>query len=275
MIGKKRGQTMTDKYRYAAQRVSQVLIVTVVTATGPAIGCQGQDLVANPSAPQLPSFEAATIKLTPPDNLRDAQWSKPGGGEFRATNVTLEFLTAMAYNVDARQLNNAPSWFGSKHFDLNAKAEAGVVLTREALRPRLQDLLEQRFHLKLHHETREERGLVLVVGKHGPKLTGSKGDQAPNFRIDVGPGKLKGNNWSMEFCALMLVPKVGMPVVDRTGLTGRYDIDVEYDPDMSPEALLPSLSTAIQERLGLSLVPQKVPVDIIVIDHADPLPTGN
>src|SRR6266700_3684102 len=121
----------------------------------------------------------------------------------------------------------------------------------------------------MHHETRDERGFVLVVGKNGPKLTTSKGDHRPNFRIDVGPGKLQGSNWSMEFCALMLVPKVGMPVVDRTGLKDRYDIDVEYDPDMSPEALVPSLGVALQERLGLRLEPQRVPIDIIVIDHVD------
>ena len=268
---------MVNNYRHAAQRVCQMLILIAVAEMRPAIGCQGQDRLANPSVPQASSlsFEAAAIKLTPPDNIREAQWSKPGGSEFRATNVTLEFLTAMAYGIDARQIKDAPPWFGSRHFELNAKAEPGVVLTREALRPRLQELLERRFHLKMHHETRDERGFAPVVGKHGQKLTTSKGDSPANFRIDVGNGKLQGSNWSMEFCALMLVPKVGMPVVDRTGLKGSYDVDVEYDPDMSPDSLLPSLDAAIQQRLGLSLVSQKVPVDIIVIDHADQQPTEN
>jgi len=140
MIVNKRGQMMVNKYRYAAHAVGQILIMIAVAATSPASRCQGQDQPATPSVPQANAvaFEAAAIKLTAPGNIRDGQWSQPGGSEFRATNVNLEFLTAMAYGIDARQLKDAPSWFGSKHFDLNAKAEPGVMLTREALRPRLQ-----------------------------------------------------------------------------------------------------------------------------------------
>jgi uncharacterized protein (TIGR03435 family) len=262
--------------RGVAGNVCQLLMIAALGANQ-ANQCQGQDRPATPSGHEagLPSFAAATIKLSAPGAVADAQWSRPGGSEFRATNVSLQFLTTMAYGIDAKQLKGAPSWFGSVHFDLNAKAEPGVELSREALRPRLQELLARRFHLKMHHETMDERGFVLVVAKHGSKLISSKGDQPPNFRVDVGPGKLKGSNWSMEFCALMLTPKVGMPVVDRTGIQGRYDIDVEYDADMSPDSLLPSLDAAIQQRLGLTLVAQKVPVDMIVIDQVDQVPTDN
>jgi uncharacterized protein (TIGR03435 family) len=189
--------------------------------------------------------------------------------------LSLEFLTAMAYNMDVSQIRGAPAWFGSRYFDIAAKAEPGIVLSREALRPRLQRLLRDRFHLIVHRETIQSQGYVLVVAKRGSKLAVSKGDQPPNFRVNVGPGKLQGKNWSMEFCALVLTSKMHAPVVDRTELTGRYDLDVKY-AELEEDSQLPSLTTAIQEELGLQLVPQKkVPVDFIVIDRADQNPAQN
>ena len=237
----------------------------------------GQERTAGLSMPDgsLPSFEAATIRIAAPGNMTDAQWSKPGGSTFRATNISLELLTTLAYGIDAKQIKGAPAWFSSRRFDINAKAEEAVILSREALRPRLQRLLQELFHRRAHHQTILAQGFALVVGQRGPKLSNSKGDQPPNFRVDVGPGKLHGTNWSMEFCALMLAPKVGVPVVDRTGLQGRYDVDVDYAPDMSVDSPLPFLPAAIQEKLGLRLVSQKVPVDVIVIDGAEEFPTEN
>jgi uncharacterized protein (TIGR03435 family) len=171
-----------------------------------------------PSERQLPAFEAATVRPTAPADLRGAQWSKPGGGMFAATNMTLELLTSLAYAVDAKQIKGAPGWFASKHFDINARAEQGVALTRDGLRPRLQQLLQERFHLKIRRDSVLAQGFALVVGKGGPRLTPTGGEEGPNFRVNVGPGKLQGKNWSMDFCALMLAAKMGAPVVDRTGL---------------------------------------------------------
>jgi len=253
------------------------LVLAAVMAVCQTGRCTGQERTAGLSSPDgaLPSFEAATIRMTAAGNLTDAQWSKPGGSTFRATNISLELLTTLAYGIDAKQIKSAPAWFGSRRFDINAKAEEGIVLSREALRPRLQRLLRERFHMRMHHQTILTQGFALVVAQRAPKLASSKADQPPNFRVDVGPGKLHGTNWSMEFCALMLAPKVGMPVVDRTGLQGRYDVDVDYAPDISVESPLPFLPAAIQEKLGLRLVSQKVPVDVIVIDGAEEFPTEN
>ncbi len=103
----------------------------------------------------------------------------------------------------------------------------------------------------------------------------SRGEVTPNWRDDVSAGSLKGRNWSAEFLAAQLTPAAGLPVVDQTGLTGHYDVSVEYAPDLEHESPLPSLFTAVEDSLGLRLVAQKVPVPVLVIDHLDRLPTEN
>ncbi len=260
-------------------KVFAIVRYVAIIAAGITIGapiCLSQAIRTPSNVPSpTASFEVAVIQPTPPDNVRGTQWSRPGGTTFTAANVTLELLTTMAWNIDASQIQNAPASFTSKHFDLTARAEAGIDLTRDALRPRLQTLLQQRFHLAIHHATVSKKGFALVVARRGSKLAGRSNDQPMNFRQGVGPGKLQGRNWSMEFCALMLVSKVSAPVIDRTGLTGRYDVDVQYAPDGSEDTTFPSLTTALQDRLGLRLQPEMVPVDIIVIDHADQSPTDN
>jgi len=198
----------------------------------------------------------------------------PRGSEFWAKNVPLELMIAMAYAIDSSQLQNAPRWLSSKFVYINAKAPHGVELTREALRPCLQALLQERFHLKVHHDTVPKKGFSLVVAASGPKLETTKGAPFPNYRANVSPGKLQGKDWSTDFLALMLAPKLGVPVVHKTGLQGRYDITIEYDDDASPNPELPALTTAIQQ-LGLKLVPGTVPVAVLVIDAIDELPTEN
>jgi uncharacterized protein (TIGR03435 family) len=264
------------------QRIFPTLLAAVVLGHGYGNECTGQDVAVAPNTQSpLASFEVAVINPTPSSYVNGSQWSKPGGNTFRAKGVSLESLTAMAYGIDSTQIKGGPNWFASKEFDLNAKAQQGVLLTREGIQLCLQRLLQERFDLKVHHETESRQGFALVLAKNGSKLVATQGAEFPNFRVNVGPGKLQGKNWSMEFCALMLAPKVGRPVVDRTGLQGRYDIDIEYNPDMladvgdQPGLPLPSLATAIQERLGLRLVAERVSVDLIIIDQVRSLPTEN
>jgi len=156
-----------------------------------------------------------------------------------------------------------------------AKPEGGIKLTREQLRPLLQDLLAQRFHLAVHRETRLVSGYALVVAKLGAKLQPTKGGVAPNWRDNFSPSNLKGRNLTTAFLAQQLTPVAGLPCVDRTNLTGNYDISVEYNADLEHDSPLPSLFTALQESLGLKLESQRVPVDFLVIDHIDRAPTEN
>jgi uncharacterized protein (TIGR03435 family) len=176
---------------------------------------------------------------------------------------------------NARQIEARPAWLDSDCYDISAKPEGGIKLTREQLRPLLQDLLQQRFHLAVRHETRLVSGYALVVAKGGSKLQPTKGGVTPNWRDNFSAGNLKGRNLTTAFLAQQLTPLAGLPCVDRTGLTGNYDISAEYAPDLDHDSPLPSLFTALQETLGLKLEPQKVPVDFIIIDHIDRTPTEN
>jgi uncharacterized protein (TIGR03435 family) len=221
------------------------------------------------------SFEVASIRPTPPDERVGGTWSLPNTGEFHTHNLSLGYLIHLAWNVDSSLIVDKPVWLDSDTYDINAKPEAGIVLTRDQLRPMLQDLLLQRFHLVVHSETRMMKGYMLVIAKGGSKLKPAKGEVTPNWRDDVSAGNLKGRNWSTEFLAAQLTPAAGLPVVDRTGLSGHYDVLVEYAPELEHESPLPSLLTAVQESLGLRLVARKVPVSVLVIDEVERVPAEN
>ena len=181
----------------------------------------------------------------------------------------------MAWNIDENQIARKPKWLDAAHYDLAAKAEDGIPLTREQLRPMLQNLLQQRFHLVSHFETQMERGYALVIAKGGPKLQPTAGGKPPGFRIFVAPGDLRGVNWSMPWLAEMLQQVMGEPVADQTGLAGSYDINLHFAPDVESESPLPSVFSAVKDSLGLELRSRRVPVRVLVIDHAEETPTAN
>jgi len=227
------------------------------------------------TAPPAPSFEVASIRPTPNADPTKGSWSLPNTGEFHTTSLALNWIIQLAYDVDAKQIEGKPAWLDSDCYDIQAKPEGGIKLTREQLRPLLQNLLQQRFHLVTHRETRTVSGYALVVAKSGAKLQPTKGGFPPNWSDNFSPGNLIGHNLTTVFLAQKLTPLSGLPCVDRTGLTGNYDIGVEYNADLDTNSPLPSLFTALQESLGLKLEPQKVPVDFLIIDHIDRTPTEN
>ena len=224
---------------------------------------------------QHPAFEVATIKPAAPADPNTGSWSLPGTGRFTATNVSLALLIQLAYGIDSSQIANPPTWLDSTYFDLNAKPEDGIALTREELRPRLQDLLHQRFHLVAHTETRPGHGYALLVAKGGAHLTPTKADHFPGFRTNVSPGQMSGFNWSMPILAKYLTSAAGFPVVDQTSLAGSYDIAFSYAANPDTDTTLPPLDAALKQATGLLLKPQKVPVENLVIDSIDKTPTAN
>jgi uncharacterized protein (TIGR03435 family) len=231
-------------------------------------------LLALPCMAQ-PAFEVATVKPNPQGIASQGQWSLPSIGKFTASSVTMTLLLQLAYGIDKSQIANQPGWCETDLFDVNARPEAGIKLSREELKPRLQTLLQQRFHLQAHFETRQLKGYALTIAKGGPRLTPTKADTTPGWRTNVSPGSVAGKNWTMAYLAMQLIPAAGMPVVDRTGLTGSYDIAFVYAADPEKDASRPSLFTAIRDTLGLQLDPQKVPVETLIIDHLDRTPTDN
>lgn len=121
-------------------------------------------------APQ-PAFEVASVRVAPADaDPQTGFWSRPGIGRFTASHVSLVRLIQLAYGIDDSQIVNKPGWMDTNLYDVDAKPEEGVLLTREELKPRLQKMLQERFRLVAHTETRSGRGYALVVAQDGPHL---------------------------------------------------------------------------------------------------------
>lgn len=114
-----------------------------------------------------------------------------------------------------------------------------------------------------------------MIAKGGPRLTSTKAVHFPGWRIRVSSGEMRGENWSMRQLAKYLTSAAGFPVVDRTGITGSYDIGFSYAPNSEADSTLPSLNEALKEATGLLLKPQRVPVETLVIDSIQKIPTAD
>ena len=230
-------------------------------------------LLVLPAAAQ--TFVVATVKPAPQADPSTGTWSLPNTGSFTATHVPLTILLKLAYGIDASQIFNKPAWLDSALFDVSAKPEDGIRLSRDELQPRLQALLQDRFHLVAHHEFRPTRGFALTIAKGGAHLTPTQHDHFADFRSDISPGQMRGFNWSMPTLARYLTPAAGFPVVDQTGLTGSYDIAFSYaiDNEATADTTLPPLADALKQATGLVLKPQQVSVPALVLDSIERVPT--
>jgi uncharacterized protein (TIGR03435 family) len=217
------------------------------------------------------AFEVASVKRTPPASIGYTSISPFGSATFTATNVTLEVLIGMAFGVDSNHISGKQSWLDTESYDVSAKAEGGREISREELRPMLQNLLAERFKLSVHREMKDEPGYALIVAK-GPKLQASKGGAS---RPMILKGGLRADNISLKMLAAILAGPAGRPVVDKTGIEGNFDVKLDYAPEGIADSSLPSIFTALQEQLGLKLVPQKVPVETLVVDRAEKVPAEN
>jgi uncharacterized protein (TIGR03435 family) len=174
---------------------------------------------------------------------------------------------------------------GKDKFDIEGKPDTPGTPSVEQSRVMLRKLLADRFQLKFHHAKKELSAYVLKVTKGGPKLTQDMGDPKglPGL-FGHGLGVLSVRNATMgDFASTMQDPVLDRPVVDQTGLTGKWDFTLKWTPDETQYAVLggykapaaesadapPDLFTAIQEQLGLKLESTKAPVDVLVIDHVE------
>ena len=258
------------------------------------------------TAPKVPAYEVASIK--PHKSGTDMTLLRTTPVGFIASNIPLKELIRQAYGVEDYQILGAPSWLGSARYDIEAKVSSSDTdalhdLSPDQRRLMLQPLLADRFQLKVHTEVRELPVLTLVIAKGGPRLHEAKpGDTYPNglkdFKTGQGggpgmmlmrPGQLTGQGIPISSLAQLLSQQLGSTVRDKTGLTGKYDITLQWTPDrgaspmpgapepgqqgpgagVSTDASGPSIFTAIQEQLGLKLESQKGPVEVVVIDHVE------
>jgi uncharacterized protein (TIGR03435 family) len=287
--------------------------------------------------PAAPEFDAASVKPATPQadgRMMVGMRGGPGTGDVghaTFTNMSLMNLITQAYNVKEYQVTGPP-WLGSERYDLETTEPADTTKAQFGLM--LQKLLADRFHLILHHESKEFQGYELVVAKGGSKLKESTPEDAafdpatagpPTAPGQSGPPKLDANGFismdrpgmvmmmrmsgkggaaahvtaraqALDRLTEMLCNELRRPVVDKTGLKGKYDFTLEYAAENLPggglppppppagaqagtadarDDLEPTITTAIQQQLGLRLDAKKIQLDVLVIEKADKVPTEN
>jgi uncharacterized protein (TIGR03435 family) len=258
------------------------MIRRLVSAAAIAIACGVLAQTPIPR-PKFDAFEVATIKPAPLDNKGGRYIRMESANRFVEKYYTLKLLIAAAYDLNPREISGGPDWMDSERYDITAVTPGDVRPTRDEQMGMLRKLLAERFQLAFHREPKELSIYVLEVAKGGPKLKdAAKPDDLPALINVVYPQsiKLPARNVTMgDFVSMLQRAVLDRPVVDKTGLTGRYDFDLEWAPDESQfdGAIRPAstdenaapLFTAIQQQLGLKLVATTGSVDALVVDKAE------
>lgn len=265
----------------------QITIATlIVSASG--ILAQAPSQTSTPR-PKFDTFEVATIKPVEPADKSPRYIKMEGSHRFAEKYYTLKLLIAAAYDLNPKTISGGRSWVDSDHYDILALTPGEVRPSHEEQMSMLRNLLTDRFKLTFHREQKEFSIFELEVAKNGPKLKKSTAppDDPAALISTVYPQRilLPARNATMgEFTSLLQRALLDRPVVDKTGLTGRYDFDLEWAPDnsqfggevgsASADAPSAPFFTAIQQQLGLKLIATRGPVDALVVDQAE-RPTDN
>jgi uncharacterized protein (TIGR03435 family) len=216
-----------------------------------------------------PAYEVASIK--PNTSLTDHNSSHGSKGQVTFTHNSLKRLIEQAYNVKSFQISG-PEWMENVYFDIVAKYPADA--EHDARTLMLRTLLQDRFKMATHMESKEMPGYSLVVAKRGFKL---KPVQPGGFDVDTEGGFVRtmtAKRLPLARLADLLARNLGAMVVDKTAIDGVYDFTLRWSNDdrnvhSSEGESAPSLFTALQESLRLQLKAEKVPVEIVVVDHIE------
>jgi len=254
----------------------------LVVALGATVAAQSAPI---PTSTDL-GFEVVSVK---PNNSGERNSSTGGrAGGFAATNVTAQQLIIYAYRIRNFQLASGPGWLGSDRFDIQARNPENAKQDNPA---RTRALLRDRFKLVVHTDTKQEQVYALVVdrsdGRLGPQIKPSTKECQPsqpgapspcgmNTSVNDVGGTLTGTGQTMEQLVTTLASfGLNRMVLDRTGLTGSFDIELKWRPDNLRSASaaqgsdLPSIFAALQEQLGLRLDSQRGPVEFLYVDKIE------
>ncbi len=242
-------------------------------------------------------FEVASVKPSPPEGrggIRVMMRGGPGRGDpgrIDYSNVTLKMVLVQAYGVRGDQIQ-APDWLSTERFDITAKLNPNT--TKEQFSLMLQNLLASRFKMAIHHVPKEYAVYAVGIARSGHKLkesahgrTGdsppgvSSGNTQPGPAIHLEAGHLDARRVSVhDLLEATLAGRMDRPVVDLTGLTGVFDltldwlpVEVQQDTGVSDNSA--GIVSALQRQLGLTLQGRTIPMDTIIVDHAERIPTAN
>ena len=237
---------------------------------------------------QTPSFDVASVKVSTGGgdvmrhdfNGRDKIQISPDG--LISHGLSMRSYVAWAYHVLDYQVTG-PDWIGGARYEISAKA--GSQATEDQLRLMMQSLLAERFKLEVHRQTKEMQAYLLQVAKGGPKFKESGSDGDADIKPDQRTMTITAQRTSVPFLIDALVNIFRAPVIDQTGLTGKYDVTInvaKYIADFRPPGTGEAppdpyaiIMRGLQEELGLKLEPKKMAVDLVVIDHIEKTPIAN
>jgi uncharacterized protein (TIGR03435 family) len=239
---------------------------------------------STPSRPKFDAFEVATIK--PTDSNANGRYIKmEGNNRFVEKYYTLQLLIAAAYDLNPKTISGGPAWITSEHYDIQAVTPGDQRPDHDEQMSMLRSLLTERFKLTFHREQKEFSIYALEVAKGGPKLKATTA--SADDPVVVGPAVvypehvvLPGRNAGMgDLVSIFQRAILDRPVVNKTGIKGKYDFDLEWAPDetqfggaLTPapsEAPSAPLFRAMEEQLGLKLEAMRGPVDAMVVDAAE------
>jgi uncharacterized protein (TIGR03435 family) len=265
----------------------KTLLLLIAASTGLAFShARAQQQSAPPHsmpANANPSFEVATIKPTGEDLVGAAYGMQ--GRIFSTRNTSLTYLLAYSNDMQQNQIIGAPAWANTDKFDIKAEPDTPGQPNHQQLNSMVQKLLADRFKLTFHHEKKELPAYVLVLEGTTPKIAKSDDNSAasPGFSGHGFGNIVVTNSTITDFVHMLQVLVLDRPVIDQTGLTGRYNFTLTWTPDDSqyfrtgmksvqPSATAdtpPDLFTAITQQMGMKLRAAKLPIDVLVIDHVE------
>jgi uncharacterized protein (TIGR03435 family) len=258
--------------------IRQIVLMTFV------LSIRASEAQAVENRPAAKQFDVATIKDGSTDEKSARFIKMQGVNRFVVKNYSLKLLVAAAYDLNPRTISGGADWTSSDHYDIAAITPGQVLPARGEQMAMLRGLLTERFKLTFHREPKDFSIYVLELAKGGSRLKESTAPaETPAALISmVYPQRivLPARNATMaEFTSLLQRAVLDRPVVNKTGLTGRYDFDLEWAPDeiqfggevaaASAEATAAPFFSAVQQQLGLKLEATKGPVDALVIDTVE------
>ena len=227
------------------------------------------------------AFDVASVKIGGPiqGDTYNINTGRILHGVLTLGNATLSDCLKFAYSLTTDAQLAGPEWIREKSYRFDVMAKAAPETPQAQLLMMLRTLLAERFHIVVHMEQKEMTHYQLVVGKNGPKLTESTVEQD----AARGAARLDGitsNRMDMNKFAMLMSRMTRMPVLDRTGLKGAYQVNVQWAPEdpmgkIAENPVGPSIFTAFQEQMGLKLESKKGPVEVLVVDHAEKVPVEN
>jgi uncharacterized protein (TIGR03435 family) len=275
----------------------------VVCAGALLLAC-GAALGQAPTADASVTFDVAAVR---PARSSGGEQSVSGGpgtanpGRIMYTDCSLQTLLLIAYGVPPNQVSrnqldrlSGPAWLRTEVFDIVANVPTGA--TQDQVPLMLRNLLIERFKLVLHHQSKEAEGYALTVAKNGPAAKLKEPAAAPKSDLDkdgfpkLAPGvrsaySLKADRSGArvvarqltmaEVAKLFRTPAGGVDVVDKTGLTGSYDFTLYFSPGGTIDDPSGTFKATVERELGLKLEKAKIPVDVLVVDHIEKVPTEN